>query len=839
MHAYSKADPTERPTLESMDTAEADVKGWNLSAGVAALGRIWTGLPDERRGPILTTNFDPLVEIGIRRSGGSATPYVQIDDSSFLRNMRVQTGSTSVVHLHGFWREGATQHTPEELELGRPVLAAALRALLQTHTLLIMGYGAWNDVVTRQLLATVREDTQRELDVLWALHESGDALQHALAQSPTMQELRKAPSNVVFYEGIDVETLLPELERRLADVLTYEDRARDESVVHGIVGWSPITQTFIEKRASASSDQSALSFFDGRLPTWSDASDIRIPARSVTTELVNYVSAQMPLKQSSFSLVLGPSGEGKSIAIRQAAVQLKALNPDLSVLALEGDNFGHVDRFHQLDPSRQYLLVVDDAADFERDLERLAAALHEQSPATIHLLGASRDTDWRSVGGSAFTWSRYLSTRTFTLNRLTRADALAIVTSWESLGLTALGELSRLPNTDERVDELLRVAADQHAQNEGSLLGALLVTRYADGLREHIRDLMWRLSQRIVRGLARPSGTDAPAFTLLDALVTTAFLHTNEVPSLTFSLLADCLDLSDLEVQVEVIAPLGLEAAISYSVGKIFVRHRIIASVICDLAEQFDIELEAIARRLVAVAVGQIELDGVNEDRLNVAYLASRIKQHPNLQIPAARAAVEASPNRLQYWTSLSSIVRASDPNEAASINASVARRLNEMSDLKPLPGFYTEWAVSVGEAENWRLNAFLAAASLRDGILSESRGVSRSVSCLVLPLRKLTELAPQSVYARGLRAAVSISLAIDFSELRKDWLHEAERVLARAGYSAHGPDAVVACAADLDEVWRTLRNEVRDELPAALPIGSGFERVMRIFKGDPLAANR
>lgn len=255
MHAYSKADPTERPTLESMDTAEADVKGWNLSAGVAALGRIWTGLPDERRGPILTTNFDPLVEIGIRRSGGSATPYVQIDDSSFLRNMRVQTGSTSVVHLHGFWREGATQHTPEELELGRPVLAAALRALLQTHTLLIMGYGAWNDVVTRQLLATVREDTQRELDVLWALHESGDALQHALAQSPTMQELRKAPSNVVFYEGIDVETLLPELERRLADVLTYEDRARDESVVHGIVGWSPITQTFIEKRASASSDR--------------------------------------------------------------------------------------------------------------------------------------------------------------------------------------------------------------------------------------------------------------------------------------------------------------------------------------------------------------------------------------------------------------------------------------------------------------------------------------------------------------------------------------------------------------------------------------------------------
>jgi hypothetical protein len=51
---------------------ESDLAGWYLSDAVSSVGQIVTRLPERFGRYVLTTNFDPLIETGIRRAGGVA-----------------------------------------------------------------------------------------------------------------------------------------------------------------------------------------------------------------------------------------------------------------------------------------------------------------------------------------------------------------------------------------------------------------------------------------------------------------------------------------------------------------------------------------------------------------------------------------------------------------------------------------------------------------------------------------------------------------------------------------------------------------------------------------------
>jgi hypothetical protein len=50
---------------------DSDIDAWTLSPGTESLGKIVTGYPDRFGKTALTTNFDPLIEVAIRRSSGS------------------------------------------------------------------------------------------------------------------------------------------------------------------------------------------------------------------------------------------------------------------------------------------------------------------------------------------------------------------------------------------------------------------------------------------------------------------------------------------------------------------------------------------------------------------------------------------------------------------------------------------------------------------------------------------------------------------------------------------------------------------------------------------------
>src|SRR5688572_668463 len=157
-----------RGDAESCRRLEHDVDGWSLPPAVESLGRLIASRRDAYGRYVLTTNFDPLIEIAIRRAQGTPVRTVLQRDGRFT-DVDAEDGS-HVVHLHGDWFRSDTLHTPQQLRQDRPRLASALRDVVKKQTLVVMGYGGWNDIVTDKL-AEIVDDDDAAFDIVWAFYE--------------------------------------------------------------------------------------------------------------------------------------------------------------------------------------------------------------------------------------------------------------------------------------------------------------------------------------------------------------------------------------------------------------------------------------------------------------------------------------------------------------------------------------------------------------------------------------------------------------------------------------------------------------------------------------------
>ncbi len=179
---------------------EEDREAWSLPPGVQALGELLAGLPARFGGRVVTTNFDPLIEIAVRRAGGSARSLTLRKDGTFAGPVGPADG-IDVLHLHGYWRptaetdERSLLHDPEPPRADDPVIVAALAEALRGDTVCVTGYRSGrNDALTRAI--------HEQSDVLWARHDD-DA-------SPA--------GTALIYTGVDVDRLFPAVRRGLATV---------------------------------------------------------------------------------------------------------------------------------------------------------------------------------------------------------------------------------------------------------------------------------------------------------------------------------------------------------------------------------------------------------------------------------------------------------------------------------------------------------------------------------------------------------------------------------------------------------------------------------------------
>lgn len=187
---------------------EHDVDGWHLPPAVKALGRLLAGIPAAARPIVLTSNFDPLITVSVHRAGGRAFTTALHSDGGFAA---IDGQGTLVVHFHGDWFRSDTLHTPAQLGQDRPRLASSLAQLLGSRTLVVLGYGGWDDIFTRSLVQVIRGELAA-IDVLWAFYGDDEAAlqsQNAGLLASLGPGIERA--RVMLYKGIDAHTFLPRL----------------------------------------------------------------------------------------------------------------------------------------------------------------------------------------------------------------------------------------------------------------------------------------------------------------------------------------------------------------------------------------------------------------------------------------------------------------------------------------------------------------------------------------------------------------------------------------------------------------------------------------------------
>ena len=191
---------------------ENEVHAWKLPRAVDMLGGLLVKFPDTFGKVILTTNFDPLIEVSIRKNGGSRYRTVLPADGNLEQTV---SEGIHVIHLHGFWSGYDTLHTPRQLGRPRPKLKRSLARILESSTLVVVGYGGWDDAIT-QTLAEIVLDPMSTPEILWTFFEDNDADIEKVGQkllsslAPGIQQGR-----VQLYQGVDCRSLFHEVFRRL------------------------------------------------------------------------------------------------------------------------------------------------------------------------------------------------------------------------------------------------------------------------------------------------------------------------------------------------------------------------------------------------------------------------------------------------------------------------------------------------------------------------------------------------------------------------------------------------------------------------------------------------
>src|SRR5207253_4932818 len=115
---------------------------------------------------ILTTNFDPLIEVAIQRAGGHYFRTMLHSDGNISQT---EGNGCHVIHLHGYWHGCDTLHTTRQLSHPRPHLKDSLTHLLRNKLVVVCAYGAWDDAFTEALMDVVRDDTAYP-EVIWTFY---------------------------------------------------------------------------------------------------------------------------------------------------------------------------------------------------------------------------------------------------------------------------------------------------------------------------------------------------------------------------------------------------------------------------------------------------------------------------------------------------------------------------------------------------------------------------------------------------------------------------------------------------------------------------------------------
>lgn len=408
-------------------------------------------------------------------------------------------------------------------------------------------------------------------------------------------------------------------------------------------GWVEITTEFLNSRQQDLDDAALRLFYDGQEPRWAHAQlgDDRIPRREVVEKVV--ARLQNPAA-TALVLLVAAGGEGKSLVLRQAVVDL--VEAGCRVLWREDDGFLVPDAVAALPSDGPWILASDDGEVVAGELEAALKKVQASGRRDVHWLIGARDTDWRTRFGRGRRaeppWSRWATLWPRGDNRarsealaLTDADAARVVAAWTRAG--TLGALEAVPEA-ERVRALMSAARKSRGVSNGTFFGAVLEERFgAEGLRAHLETVIQRLGDE--------DHAIGGGCTLRDAFLYAAAAEAVGIDGVDLKVVAELVGVERERRRPEILHRLGQEAVVAGGGDALRTRAPAIARVAVQLVEdgRIDDDMEETYRSLVRVTaeVGRdVDVGKTHGDILHCG--RALVRELPHLGVNPARVSAIA-----------------------------------------------------------------------------------------------------------------------------------------------------------------------------------------------------
>lgn len=659
---------------------------WLLAPAQIALAKLVIAIPEQQRGPIFTTNFDPQTEVALRLRGIAVTPMATPSNSAFPVEQIFDT--LPVIHLHGFWVNSATLSTVAQLERQRPGIEEMLHGQFSNALIVVVGYGGWDDSFTRSVVRLVDDGRLAALnsELLWMNYSS-----EAVGLTGLGALLSGCPGVNQYWE-IDAQQLFDDVRVRVHD-LSRQSRP-------SYPGWSSVPAG-PEVRTPTISE--LVDFTEGKQPNWEVASVL--PLLDSTTQALRKLSEQVESDGDSCLVLLGPTGEGKSLALRQVALSFTDPFPndttllyrEVSAPPISSDWVAHLRK-----KSNTTVLFVDEADLIFDDVFRSMRAGGSSDGRIVWVLSAHSHYRERIHGRVPHNG---ISTAIVEFEAVSTRDTLRIASSWLTLKM--------LPDDYSDLDavEIADIIRDAGKSKHGtSLFGAALHLWMGDNLFDRILDLLRRLSNSSIRGVTHAD--------LLSAIAMVQMAWDPDEESndgISLAALGKLCGLRSLDVAALVLAPLGREVGLARVGDRVYVRHPQIAEAIADalVTNREDVRLAEFLGR----AAGEMRAEG-SLDRsayFNMYNLASKLTGESALA--AARGVILGSPKLLESRVSYLAFQRRHGKSEDASRYARYLNAdLGKFTDLRQSErGFFVEYANVEYKLGHTFLAVGLAAKSMSD----------------------------------------------------------------------------------------------------------------------------
>ena len=159
---------------------------------------------------IITTNFDTLLEEEFENKGIKYNGISIVTDSKINEN---SNNSINIIHIHGIWNKNDTMHTKTQLNSCREKIESSIKNIISKNTIVIMGYGGWNDSFMRSLINLVKDDSS-DYNILWCFYEDDES--KIKSNVPFFDSLNDASSRgrVIFYKGIDCNDFFDKVKKK-------------------------------------------------------------------------------------------------------------------------------------------------------------------------------------------------------------------------------------------------------------------------------------------------------------------------------------------------------------------------------------------------------------------------------------------------------------------------------------------------------------------------------------------------------------------------------------------------------------------------------------------------